>query len=81
LADSSNDSVKAFSASSFSDKTQLLFVWPAKTACRVSVPFTEAHHYGTGERPNTELADNSSCVGRPALRIRITRNGSQNILV
>jgi len=26
---------------------------------RVSVPFTEGHYYGRGERPNTELADNS----------------------
>ena len=26
---------------------------------RVSVPFTEGHYYGGGERPNTELADNS----------------------
>jgi len=26
---------------------------------RVSVPFTEGHNYGRGERPNTELADNS----------------------
>jgi hypothetical protein len=26
---------------------------------RVSVPFTEGHYYGRGERPNTELADNT----------------------
>ena len=26
---------------------------------RVSVPFTEGHYYGRGERPNTELAHNS----------------------
>ncbi len=26
---------------------------------RVSVPFTEGHYYGRGERPNTELAYNN----------------------
>ncbi|HZC48872.1 MAG TPA: hypothetical protein VE244_07440 [Nitrososphaeraceae archaeon] len=26
---------------------------------RVSVPFTESHYHGNGEKPNTELADNS----------------------
>jgi nitrite reductase/ring-hydroxylating ferredoxin subunit/multimeric flavodoxin WrbA len=30
-----------------------------QTAARVSVPFTEGRYYGKGERPNTELADNS----------------------
>jgi hypothetical protein len=29
---------------------------------RVSVPFTEGHYYGRGERPNTELADNSPSI-------------------
>lgn len=29
---------------------------------RVSVPFTEGHYYGRGERPNTELADNSLSI-------------------
>lgn len=31
---------------------------------RVSVPFTEGHYYGGGERPNTELADNSPSACR-----------------
>jgi len=31
---------------------------------RVSVPFTEGHYYGRGERPNTELADNSPSACR-----------------
>ena len=26
---------------------------------RVSVPFTECHYHCNGEKPNTELADNS----------------------
>jgi len=35
-----------------------------KTVTRVSVPFTEGHYYGMGERPNTGLADNSPLTGR-----------------
>ncbi len=33
-----------------------------KMMARVSVPFTEGHYYGRGERPNTELADNSLSI-------------------
>lgn len=29
-------------------------------AIRVSAPFTEGRYYGEGERPNTELARNST---------------------
>ncbi|MFZ0328725.1 MAG: hypothetical protein WBP64_07805 [Nitrososphaeraceae archaeon] len=29
-------------------------------AIRVSAPFTEGRYYGKGERPNTELARNST---------------------
>jgi len=34
---------------------------------RVSVPFTEGHYYGRGEKPNTELADNSPSARRKRL--------------
>jgi len=35
-----------------------------KMMARVSVPFTEGHYKGGGERPNTELADNSPSACR-----------------
>ena len=31
---------------------------------RVYTPFTEGHYYGKGEKPNTELADNSAFTHR-----------------
>ena len=31
-----------------------------KTVARVCTPFTEGRYYGKGEKPNTELADNST---------------------
>ena len=40
---------------------------PAKMMTRVSVPLTEGHYYGRGERPNTELADNSPSACRKKL--------------
>ena len=43
-----------------------LIIWThtCKRMARVSVPFTEGHYYGRGERPNTELADNSPSACR-----------------
>jgi hypothetical protein len=35
-----------------------------KMLARVSVPFTDGHYYGRGERSNTELAHNSLSAGR-----------------
>jgi hypothetical protein len=37
-----------------------------KTMARVSVPFTEGHYYGKGERPSTGRADNSPFICRHA---------------
>ena len=37
----------------------MIEVRACKTVTRVSVPFTEGHYCGKGERPNTGLADNS----------------------
>ncbi len=38
---------------------------------RVSVPFTEGHYYGRGERPNTELADNSPSIKKLFCRLSV----------
>jgi hypothetical protein len=38
-----------------------------KTVARVCTPFTEGHYYGKGEKPNTELADNSAFTYRSLL--------------
>jgi hypothetical protein len=38
-----------------------------KTVARVCTPFTEGHYYGKGEKPNTELADNSAFTYRRLL--------------
>ena len=47
---------------------------------RVSVPFTEGHNYGRGERPNTELADNSLSARRKSpLTIRNPIIGRNNV--
>ena len=35
-----------------------------KMVARVCTPFTEGHYYGKGEKPNTELADNSAFTHR-----------------
>ena len=35
-----------------------------ETVARVCTPFTEGHYYGKGEKPNTELADNSAFTHR-----------------
>jgi hypothetical protein len=39
-------------------------IYACKMMARVSVPFTVGHYYDRGERPNTELADNSPSVCR-----------------
>ena len=40
--------------------TMTIYIYSrSKTMARVSVPFTEGHYCGRGERPNTEPADNS----------------------
>ena len=41
-----------------------LIIQTCKRMARDSVPFTEGHYYGRGERPNTELADNSPSTCR-----------------
>ncbi|HEX5892539.1 MAG TPA: hypothetical protein VFY41_06735 [Nitrososphaeraceae archaeon] len=40
-------------------KIRLVTICDINGKVRVFVPFTEGHYYGRGERPNTELADNS----------------------
>ncbi len=36
-----------------------IYIQACRIVTRVSVPFTESHYHGNGEKPNTELADNS----------------------
>jgi hypothetical protein len=40
------------------------YIYTCKMMARVSVPFTEGCYCDGGERPNTELADNSSSICR-----------------
>jgi len=49
-----------------------------KTVTRVSVPFTEGHYYGTGERPNTELAHNSPSYRQAARQEKTQMNSIVN---
>jgi hypothetical protein len=40
------------------------YIYTCKMIARVSVPFTEGYYCDRGERPNTELADNSPSICR-----------------
>jgi hypothetical protein len=40
------------------------YIYTCKMMARVSVPFTEGYYCDGGERPNTELADNSPSICR-----------------
>jgi len=46
----------------------IMYLHTCKMVARVSVPFTEGYYCGRGERPNTELADNSPSAGRENVR-------------
>jgi hypothetical protein len=48
---------------------------------RVSVPFTESHYHGNGEKPNTELADNSPLSAGAEEESAYAKFVSNNLLI
>ena len=56
----------------------MIKVRACKTVTRVSVPFTEGHYYGMGERPNTELAHNKPSYRQAARQEKTHMNNKVN---